>query len=388
MIHKLLVRQRTVPGGSVREPTLLTLALIALGIVLLLAVCYVAAYLVASFGFGWFAVVAVAALLAALLVLPRLRRRPDTPPPTGRTRWLKRLLGAGRVLLALMLTAWLGLIAWSEVTPGGTMPPEPEPGAVRIMTWNVLHGSDHGPPWQQQNWPARKHALAAALCEIRPDILGVQEARPEQVAFLEETLSDHRRVGIGEEGGDRGEHSAIFFRRDRFEALADDTFWLQELTDEPAEPGCRAKRTCTWVRLRERASGRTLCVYNAHLPGRMAAAVRGQSRLSASRIVLDCIKAAEPGEAVVLVGDFNAGPDAPSREVFAEAGLRETGELAGKKAAPPTYQFYGLKMGSLDGILVGPGWDVRRHAVVDVKPGGVFPSDHFGVLADLVLSAK
>jgi endonuclease/exonuclease/phosphatase family metal-dependent hydrolase len=42
-------------------------------------------------------------------------------------------------------------------------------------------------------------------------------------------------------------------------------------------------------------------------------------------------------------------------------------------------------MGSLDGILVGPGWGVSRHAVVDVKPDGVFPSDHFGVLADLTL---
>jgi endonuclease/exonuclease/phosphatase family metal-dependent hydrolase len=101
--------------------------------------------------------------------------------------------------------------------------------------------------------------------------------------------------------------------------------------------------------------------------------------------VLDRIKAGVPGDAVVLVGDFNAGPDAPSRRVFAEVGLRETAALAGKQAAPPTYQFYGLRLGSLDGILVGPGWGVSRHAVVDVKPGGVFPSDHFGVLADLTL---
>src|SRR5581483_11238021 len=117
---------------------------------------------------------------------------------------------------------------------------------------------------------------------------------------------------------------------------------------------------------------------------RTAAAVRGQSRLSAARIVLDHIKAGDPGDAVVLVGDFNAGSDAPSRQLFAEAGLRETTALAGQQA-PPTYQFYGLRMGSLDGILIGPGWRVSGYAVVDVKPDGVFPSDHFGVLADLAL---
>src|SRR5262249_38330386 len=146
------------------------------------------------------------------------------------------------------------------------------------------------------------------------------------------------------------------------------------------------KRTCTWVRLREREGGRTLRVYNTHLPGRAAAAVRGQSRPSAARVVLDHLQAGDPGDAVVLVGDFNAGPDAPVRPLFAQGGLREAAALAGGQAAPPTYQFYGVRVGSLDGILVGPGWGVGRHAVVDVKPGGVFPSDHFGVLADLTLA--
>jgi endonuclease/exonuclease/phosphatase family metal-dependent hydrolase len=299
---------------------------------------------------------------------------------------MRRIRGTGKVLLALMLVAWLGLIAWSELTPGGPMPPRAEPGTVRVMTWNILHGSDHGPPWQQQYWPARKHALATALGEIQPDILGVQEARPEQVAFLENTLPGYRRVGVGEDGGDTGEHSAIFFRLERFEAIANGTFWLQEPTDQPADPGQRAKRTCSWLRLRERPSGRTLRVYNAHLPGRAAAAVRGQSRLSAAQIVLDHIQAGDPSDAVVLIGDFNAAPNAPSRRLFAEVGLRETSELAGKQKAPPTYQFYGVRMGSLDGILVGPGWSVGRCSVVDVKPDGVFPSDHFGVLADLTLS--
>jgi endonuclease/exonuclease/phosphatase family metal-dependent hydrolase len=387
MIHRLLYRQRTVLGQEIREPTLLALVLTALGLLLVLSVCAVAVYYVATCGFGWLAFAAVAVLLAALLVLPRLRRPADPAPPTGRTRWSRRLRGAARVLLAVMLAAWLGLIAWSELTPGGPMPPRPEPGAVRVLTWNILHGSDEGLPWEQQNWPARKHALAAALRELQPDIFCVQEARPEQVAFLERTLAGYKRVGVGrDDGRDQGEHSAIFFRLERFEYLAGSTFWLQEPADQPAGPGQWVKRTCTWVRLRERGSGRTLRVFNAHLPGRTAAAVRGQTRLSASRIVLDHIKAGDSGDAVVLVGDFNAGPNAPSRRVFAEAGLRESAALAGQPAAPSTYQFYGVPLGSLDGILVGPGWGVRRYTVVDVKPDGVFPSDHFGVLADLTLS--
>src|SRR5262249_38619345 len=170
MIQKLLVRQRTVLGQAVREPTLLALVLTALGSLLLLIACAVAIYYVATCGFGWFAFVAVAVLLAALVILPRLRRRADATPLTGRTRWLRRLLRATRALLALMLIAWLGLIAWSELTPGGPMPPKAAAGVVRVLTWNILHGSDEGPPWERQNWPARKHALAAVLRAAEPDI--------------------------------------------------------------------------------------------------------------------------------------------------------------------------------------------------------------------------
>lgn len=58
--------------------------------------------------------------------------------------------------------------------------------------------------------------------------------------------------------------------------------------------------------------------------------------------------------------------------MFAEAGLRETAALAGR-GAEGTYQLYGLRLRCLDGILAGPGWRVQRYAVVNVKPGGVFP---------------
>jgi len=89
----------------------------------------------------------------------------------------------------------------------------------------------------------------------------------------------------------------------------------------------------------------------------------------------------DPADAVVLTADFNASPTAPSRRLFGEAGLGDSAEQTGK----PTFQLYGIGLSCLDGILVNPHWRVHQHLTLDVKPGNTFPSDHFGLLADLAL---
>jgi endonuclease/exonuclease/phosphatase family metal-dependent hydrolase len=219
-----------------------------------------------------------------------------------------------------------------------------------------------------------------ALDQARPDILCVQEATPDQVAFLEEKLPGHGRVGVGRDGDSGGEHCAIYFSRQRFQEIGGDTFWLEEPIDQPrAGSALDVKRICTWVRLKER-SGRTFRVYNTHLY------LTESQRLPAVKIILAHIAAGDRGEPVLLTADFNAGPSAPSRRLFMESGLADSAERAGKPAGKPTFHmFYGIGFWSIDGILVDGHWRVHNHLVLDVKPKNTFPSDHFALLADLAL---
>src|SRR5262249_49807902 len=102
---------------------------------------------------------------------------------------------------------------------------------------------------------------------------------------------------------------------------------------------------------------------------------------------VDHIAAGDPADAVVLAADFNAGPAAPSRRVFLDAGLVDSAQRAGKPAGRATFQLYGIGLWCIDGILVDPQWRVENHLVLDLKPHNTFPSDHFGLLAALVLPA-
>jgi endonuclease/exonuclease/phosphatase family metal-dependent hydrolase len=187
-------------------------------------------------------------------------------------------------------------------------------------------------------------------------------------------------VGVGrDDGQSAGEHCAIYFDRDRFERLDDDTFWLEEPGDRPAgwrvAGSVRPKRICTWVRLHDHRTGRTFRVFNTHLY------LTEGGRQRAARLIMNRIVEGDPREPVLLAGDFNATETARSR-LFTEATLKSTSSLA-QQPTDATYQFYGIPLKNLDEILAGPGWQVRRHQVLKLKPGNRYPSDHFGVLADL-----
>jgi endonuclease/exonuclease/phosphatase family metal-dependent hydrolase len=293
-----------------------------------------------------------------------------------------RFRGPGLTRKAILggLAGWIGLIAWSAASPGGEMPPpKNDPATVRVLTWNILMGAEGGPLWKRHGWSVRKPALRAALKAAGPDILCVQEALGGQMRFLEAELPHHRRVGVGrDDGRSAGEHCAIYFDADRFQELDGGTFWLEEPTDSPPEnTALGPKRICTWVRLRDRSSGRPFRVYNTHLY------LTERARQAAVRGILARVGSGDPSDAILIAGDFNAAPDATSRRLFLAAGLESGTALAGVPAGQPTYQFYGIRLGSLDGLYLGRGWRLMHYQVVDVKPGNTFPSDHFGVMADL-----
>jgi endonuclease/exonuclease/phosphatase family metal-dependent hydrolase len=336
------------------------------GICTLLLLYVVAVVALPAVTHGPWLLVAVAALLVGCLAVP-----------AGSHYRLTRRLFAG------LLGCWVGILAWEQLSRGGVAPAEKTgAGDIRVVTWNIHCGQDEGPPWQRFDWPARKQALRAALEQTRPDVLCVQEARPGQVAFLEQALPAYTRVGQGRDGNDDGEHCAIWYDRARFRQLAGDTFWLEEPIDTP-RPGSAftVKRICTRVRLFDQESGRVVCVYNSHFP------LTEGPRREASRVILDQIAAGDSSDAVILTADFNAPPTELSRRRLTEAGLADSASLAGERPGKKTFHLYGIPLRSIDAILVGRGVRVDRHQVLDVKPGNVFPSDHFGLVADVSLNA-
>ena len=120
---------------------------------------------------------------------------------------------------------------------------------LKLMTYNIrLDVASDG----ENAWPFRKDFFASQIQFYEPDIMGVQEAMPNQVIDLEQLLPQYNQVGIGREGQGKGESSSIFYRTEKLKVVSSNTFWLSDTPDlisKGWDAACH--RICTFALFQE-----------------------------------------------------------------------------------------------------------------------------------------
>jgi len=158
---------------------------------------------------------------------------------------------------------------------------------LTVMTLNV---------WNTERLEVRRAPLEALLSRS-PDVLAVQELRPEVARLIERALPRHRCVadplpGWTSEGN-----------------LWWDERILEERSHGAADYGApELDRRRFWVRLHHLASGLDLVAASAHLtwPGGGDESLQGRNpRLAQMQAIVDALDAIAGGLPVVLMGDMN-----------------------------------------------------------------------------------
>jgi endonuclease/exonuclease/phosphatase family metal-dependent hydrolase len=235
--------------------------------------------------------------------------------------------------------------------------------------------------WNTQRLEARTPPLRALLARS-PDLLCVQELRPELVTIVDEALPGHRRVLDSEPRGWTHE-GTIWWDSDRFELL-----------EAGAEPFGAVERTrrLWWVRLRHHGARQDLVVATVHLTwlGGSDEPLTGVNpRLAQTRAVVAALDAhLAPQEPVLLMGDLNDAV-VPTR-VLREHGYADAWESLGV-VPPATFPAFPLNgEGSRRAPHLPPStldWQFHRGPirplmteVVDQPWRGIAPSDHRPVM--------
>lgn len=249
------------------------------------------------------------------------------------------------------------------------------------MTFNIRYGTAND---GEHRWPHRRRAVVEAIRVRRPHVLGVQEALAFQRDELAAALPTHAVLGTGREGGDRGEFSALFVDRDRFEVIDSGTFWLSESPNEIGSKGWDAAlpRICTWAFLRDRQADRPLRVYNTHFDHRGSIARERSAAQLAARIGGE-VEIAAHGPALLL-GDLNAAENSPPIRTLLEAGLIDTFAAIQPESAPRgTFTDFEKVLANrkIDYVFATAGIEILDAAIVRHRRDGAFPSDHLPVVA-------
>ena len=236
-------------------------------------------------------------------------------------------------------------------------------------------------------WVDRAPVVANLIRFHGFDVLGIQEGLKNQLDDISNALPEYSRYGKGrDDGKDAGEHSAIFFRKDRFKLLKSGDFWLSETPDVPGkgwDVTC-CNRICSWVYLEDVKSKKQFYAFNVHYDHQGVVA-----RRESSKLILKKINEIAGTKPVLLTGDFNGGRDSEwyktiaSSEVLADVNGKVKFPYANNSSSNGFRTPRGQSV--IDHIFMSKQFTATRWGILTDTYFGKFPSDHFPVLAEVEL---
>jgi endonuclease/exonuclease/phosphatase family metal-dependent hydrolase len=257
---------------------------------------------------------------------------------------------------------------------------------LHVMTFNLRFASTREP----NSWARRRPVMRELLVRERPHLIGTQEGLYRQLRDIARDLGrPYKMIGMGREGGRRGEFVAIWYDRRRLKPERYEHFWLSDTPEVIGSNtwGGGSIRMVTWARFLDRETGRQFYAANTHLDN-----VSAEARVKAAHLIRERLSALRPRLPVVLTGDFNAAARAgePVYDGFVQFGDYGDAWTAAERRGPAYGTCHGyLPLASdgvrIDWILVSQGVAVTAASINTYQRDGQFPSDHLPVQAWLRL---
>lgn len=246
---------------------------------------------------------------------------------------------------------------------------------LRVATFNIRTSRTSD---GRNGWRHRREACVDAIRGFSADVVGLQEVRPDQLDDLHHAFPTGTIVGAGRDTDGGGEHASVLMSPGEWTLESNETRWLSPTPTRPGSRGWDAKlaRVVTLVRLRRGAT--CLGVANTHFDheGRVA-------RERSAGLIAEWLDE-ERDRSWVVLGDLNDVPESPPLRLLAAAGYLDA---LPADAGGTEHAFTGATDRTrIDYVLAGPGVRVSAAWIGHDRPGRRLPSDHWPVLADLVVN--
>lgn len=271
--------------------------------------------------------------------------------------------------------------------------PISENNMFRVITFNLRRdGLFHR---KCNSWLERRQRVANLIMRSDAAVVGVQELMPQMREDVRSILEGYSIFGMGRSGEAMGEHSDIMIKNDVFDILRHDTFWLSK---RPSEIASRAyfsffPRICTVGEIYLRGTNKKVRVFNTHFDH-----ICGPARTLGVYTILGYLNRMQEIDPMpsIIMGDLNAKPGSHPIQImrnnlhgFDNISLTDAYAYCHENHSMEyTYHGFSGKKGRrlLDYIFVTDGLQVVESHIDQTNDGGLYPSDHYPLMATLRFS--
>lgn len=252
---------------------------------------------------------------------------------------------------------------------------------INVASFNLRFETVHD---GENAWPHRRDFVKELINYHEFDIMGTQELHHSQISDLLQ-MKGWKYIGGGRiDGINKGEHTAVFYKEDRFKLLDSGDFWLSKTPDIPSKgwDATCCNRICSWGKFKDKKSRKTFFVFNVHFDHEGVTAREESGYLMTQKI--QEIAGRYP---VLLCGDFNSKPDTKQIQHISSQ-LNDSYLISELPPYGPVGTFNGFKINAplkdrIDYIFVSDHFKIHKYGVLTDFKEGRFPSDHLPVVVTL-----
>jgi endonuclease/exonuclease/phosphatase family metal-dependent hydrolase len=255
---------------------------------------------------------------------------------------------------------------------------------IKVMSYNIRCGFCEDSS-SVNNWSNRKYLIAYLIKSYKPDLIGLQEAEMFQVNELIEMLDEYDWYGVSrEDGKQKGESTAILYKKKRFKPLTKKTFWLSD-TPNLVSKGWDAalKRTVTIIKFKDKKLNYEFYYANTHFDH-----IGEKARTESSSLIVNLLSKYSDKYPVIFSGDLNYTSTSEGYKILSSK-LLDTKTISEKESGGNiTFNGFGNDIqpdNKIDFIFVNDKVKVLNHIVDTTLFNGLYPSDHYPVISEIAI---
>ncbi|MDZ4993220.1 endonuclease [Clostridium perfringens] len=252
---------------------------------------------------------------------------------------------------------------------------------LKFITFNLKYDFKA----QDNNEWSQRCARITKLIEIHsPDIIGTQEGLIHMLNDMDSILDEYSWIGEDREGTGKDEFNALFFKKEKFDLLEWNQFWLSKTPEIKGSKDFNSSlpRICTTLKVKDKTNGVKLDIYNTHLDHESEIA-----REEGIKIILNEVKKIP----YVIMGDFNCYLEDNLFNIIrdSEKNTIEFNVCYDEIENNIIGTFHDFKGGYdggiIDYIIYSKEFEIKNLCIDDREIDGGYPSDHYPVICELKL---